>query len=248
MARGTVREGIFRLSGGNGHDFRAHEAEDDEGEREPDAHPAHRQEAAVGAEVLEANRAVLMHAGENRHSENDEDDDGAHFDHREPVLEFAEGADAARIHEDHNRGIEDHPRPGGCIWEPPLRVDCRSDRFPADSDRLRRPIGVANSEAGPAREVELGVDAEGAGCGMSNSHLREAAHQQQRDHGRKDVAEDHAWSGHAHRQSAAEEQAGTNGTADRHHGDLTLAQFARQATLVGDNVGVALRRRRVAGG
>ena len=126
-----------------------------------------------------------------------------------------------------------HAHTGVC-GKPVLRVDGSGDGFAAGGDGLRGPIGVADDEARPRRDVKISIDAEGARGRMRDCHLGEAVHEQQRDDRGEDVAEDDAGSSGADGEGAAEKESGADCAADGDHAELAFAELAREALLVGD--------------
>ena len=233
MARGTARCGILGFPGGDRDNFSANVAVNDEHQRHPHALPAVREKSAVRGEIARANRR-MTDAEQHRRAEDDEQDDRDHLDHREPVFKRAEAAHAARVHPQQSRGESHDPQPRRNIGEPPAAVDRDRGGFASDGDRLHRPVGVAHHEAGPASEVNFGMDTERPGGGMRHRHLRERAHQQQRDGRAEHEGEDHGRAGQAHGERAAEEQPGADGAADRDHRQLWRRELAVQASFLVD--------------
>ena len=82
-------------------------------------------------------------------AEDDEQHDRRHLDHREPVLERAEVAHRARVHVEQDEREGERPDPHRHARKPVGHVDAGGDRFAADGDHLRDPIGVADDEARP---------------------------------------------------------------------------------------------------
>ncbi len=90
----------------------------------------------------------------------DEENDGDHFDHGEPIFETAEAANVAGVDVEQGDGEDDNPEPLRSVWEPPLAIDSDGRGFAANRNALRRPIGVAHGEAGPLAYVDFGIDSE----------------------------------------------------------------------------------------
>src|SRR5208282_5970223 len=116
---------VLSFTSGDSKHLRADEAENNEHQRQPYSAPAIWQEASVGAEVVHPDRPLLMYTEQNRRAQQDEYDDGANFDHGEPVLKLAEGPDAASIHEDEHGRIKHHPDPSRALRKPPPGVNGR---------------------------------------------------------------------------------------------------------------------------
>ncbi len=89
----------------------------------------------------------------------------------------AEAAHAARIDIEQRDGEDENPEPLRGVRKPPLAIDGDSGGFAADGDALGGPIGVTDSESSPFVEIKLGIDAEGAGGWMGDSHFSESAHE-----------------------------------------------------------------------
>ncbi len=120
----------------------------------------------------------------------------------------------------------DDPDPLRDRREPEGKVngDCRDLR--ADGDDLDEGVGGANGEAGPLIEVGLRIDAEGAGDGMHDGHLRDGIGNDDRDDCAEEIRKDDAGTGQPNGDGTAKEEADADRAADGHHGQLALREPA----------------------
>ena len=191
-------------------------------------------------EIRQADRRRPADARQQGEAEPDEQHDGDDFDHREPVLDTAEAADAARVDEQQSGTERQDPNPLRRMRKPPLTVDGDRHCFPTDRNALRSPVAVAHHEAGPRVDVHLGVHAEGARSGVGDGHLRERAHEEQRDHGADEVADQHSRARRPDSEGTAQKQPGPDRTADRDHAELPRGQRTGELLTLLDRVRRAL--------
>ncbi len=162
-------------------------------------------------------------------AEQQEGSDGEEFERGKNVFDRPEGADVERVDED-QRGREQHDpeeaRHGG---EPETHVQGDGRNLCAQREDDAGPVGPADEEPGEGVEVDLGPVAKGAGGGVGDGHLGQAAHEQQRDERADEVRHQHGRAGERDGESRAEEQARADGAADGDHRKLGGRQGAAQA-------------------
>ena len=179
-------------------------------------------------DVRKAHGLAAADSRQQRCPKHDEQNDGHHFDHGEPVFKTAEAAHAARIDVQQRAGEAENPQPFRGIGKPPLAIDRNGGGFPADGDALRRPVGVTYREPGPGVQVDLRIHAERPGGRMRHRHLRKRAHQQQGNHRANEVAGDHGRTSRVDGERTAQKQARPDGAPDGDHGELLRAELAGQ--------------------
>src|ERR1039458_1345441 len=103
-----------------------------------------------------------------------------------------------------------------------------ASQYPA---RGNNPAPRAGNEAGPVVEVEVAIDAEGTGGGMSAGEFAEGEGDGPTDEGGEDEAEDDGGSGEFNGGGGAEEESGADGTADGDHGHLSGGELVAEAGL-----------------
>ncbi len=164
--------GILRFARRDRDDLRSDKAEDHECHRHPHAVEAGGEKPSMRGEVRKSDGWRRAESSEQGSAEHDEQNDGDYFDHREPIFKAAEAPDAAGVDVKQSGREHENPQPFRTMRKPPLAVDGDSDRVAADSNALRRPIRVADREAGPRIHVKFGVDSKRTGGGMGDRHLR----------------------------------------------------------------------------
>ena len=128
-------------------------------------------------------------------------------------------------------GKGEDPEDGGHARKPELHVGGGGDHLGSDGDGDGEPVAGAGNEAGPVVEVEVSIDAEGTGGGMSAGEFAEGQGDGPTDEGGEDEAEDDGGSGEFDGGGGAEEKSGADGTADGDHGHLSGGELVAEAGL-----------------
>ena len=229
MSDGAAR--VLGFAGGDRNHLDGEEAEEGDQDGSPGSPEAVGEEASEGGVVGEADRAATRGSEDDERAEDEEEQDGEEFEGGEAVLDCAEEADVHGVDGDEGEGEAEDPEPAGRGGEPEVHVDGDGGDLCAEGKDDAGPIGVADEEAGERTEVELRPCAEGAGGGMGDGHLGQAAHEEERDERADGVGDQHGGAGEADGEAGAEEEAGADGSADGDHGKLGGGETALQALL-----------------
>ena len=125
--------------------------------------------------------------------------------------------------------------------DPEIRADARkpgghvgggSDHFSADGEGEAEPVSGAGNESGELIEVEVAVDTEASGGGMSAGEFAEGHGDGPRNEGGGDEAEDGGGAGDFHGGAGAEEEAGADGASDGDHGHLSGGELVAESFFV----------------
>ncbi len=132
---------------------------------------------------------------------------------------------------------------------PEPHVDGDGGDLGSDSEDDGGPVAVADEESGERGDVVFGVGAEGAGGGVGYGHLGERSHEKEGDEGADGVGDEDGRACEADGKGAAEEEAGSDGSADGDHGELGGGEGLLETLFaVGDvSEGAGLGGRHVAG-
>ena len=178
--------------------------------------------------VLRCDAAAEQQGG----ADHDEGDDGRELDHGEPELDASVGADAAQIDDEQHSGEDDDPDVGTHAGKPVRHVGGGGDHFGADGEGEADPVSGAGDESGERVEVEIAVDAETAGGGMSAGEFAEGHGDGPVDEGGDEKTEDGGGAGDLHGRAGAEKKAGADGASDGDHGHLSGGELVAEAFFV----------------
>jgi hypothetical protein len=103
------------------------------------------------------------------------------------------------------------------------------DHLGSDGDGDAEPVAGARDEASPVIKVEVPIDAEGPGGGMSAGEFAEGEGDGPADEGGEDEAQDDGGPGEFDGGGGAEEKSGADGTADGDHRHLSSCELAAEA-------------------
>ena len=216
----------LRFAGGYGHEFHSAEGVNGEGDGQERGGWSEGKESAVGG-VLRSGASGEEQCG----AEHDEGGDDGDLDHGEPEFEAPVGVDAEQISREQEAGKSSDPDDGGHAWKPEVHVGGGGDHLGADGDGDGEPVSGAGDESGPLVEVEVSVDAEGTGGGMSAGEFAEGQGDGPADEGGEDKAEDDGGPGELNGGGGAEEESGADGAADGDHGHLSGGELVAKAGL-----------------
>ena len=134
-----------------------------EGEADNHRHANHRREAPgkrriAYCPVTPARRfSPFENTNDHRHTDDDKDDDGCHFNQREPVFRFAETAHGDVVQQEDDRQEQGAPDPAGRVREPPGHHQLCRDEVNGDGHRPVVPVVPAQREAEAFLNVFLSV-------------------------------------------------------------------------------------------
>ena len=216
-----------RFAGGDRDHFDPAEAVDSEG------HGNERRPETFGKES--ALRVVLRSDASTEQqgrADYDKDDDGGELDHGEPELGASVGVNAAQIQDEQHAGEDNDPNIGTHAGEPRRHVSGGGDHLGADGEGQAHPVSGPGNESGEGVEVEVAVDAETPGGGMSAREFAESHGDGEVDECSDQKTQNSRRAGDFHSGAGAEKQAGSNGAADGDHGHLSGRKLVAEAFFV----------------
>ncbi len=177
--------------------------------------------------VLRRRVTVHKEQGAQRHEGCDCDD----LHHGKPEFEAAILAHIDQVDQQQAQRKTGDPDNPWNTREPPPHVDPGRDQFGADGNRDGGPVSAPGKKACPVVEVEVAVDAKRTGGWVSAGQFSERAGHREVDKSGQQVTENDGWPGEPDGAGGTEQQAGSNRSANRDHGDLPGAKFVTKSLL-----------------
>ena len=153
---------VLRLTGGNADDFDAAVSEHHHLQRHHHSQPAVAEEAAVAPQVMNPRRLAAVADPPDNDAEpgEDHDDNGGHFEEREPELQLAKHLDAHQVDGADDQHHAEHPDPVRHRREPDAHVDAEGGNVGDGDDQDFKAVGPAGDIARQSAEVFLGIAGE----------------------------------------------------------------------------------------
>ncbi|CRK49391.1 hypothetical protein RHCRD62_10246 [Rhodococcus sp. RD6.2] len=173
--------------------------------------------------------------------DDDERDDGDDLDESEPELGFTEGLHRREVERDQEYDGGERRDPQGQRTPPVGHVAGDRDDVGDAGDDPAEPVRPAGEEAGPRSEVVACEVGEGPVPGVRQQQFAHRPHDEEQHRADDHVDEQHRGPGQGDGLARAHEQAGADGTADRHELDVPVGQLPGQAgfSILGrDDLGV----------
>ena len=218
---------IFRFTGSDADKLGALEREADN-----HRHANHRREAPgkrriAYCPVTPARRfGPFENTNDHRHTDDDKDDDGCHFDQREPVFRFAETAHGDVVQQEDDGQEQGAPDPARRIWEPPVHHQLCGDKVNGDGDRPVVPVVPAQREAEAFFNIFLTVGRERTGYRHVRGQFAETGHQEVHHQANQDIREKcPTRAGCRNRCARGNEKTCTDGAANGDHRQVTRLEF-----------------------
>ncbi len=164
-------------------------------------------------------------------AERDEGGNDSDLDHGEPEFEASVAVDAEQVDGEKEGGKGEDPEDGLYARKPEVHVGGGGDHLGSDGDGDGEPIAGAGDEARPVIEVEVSIDTEGTGGGMSAGEFAEGERDGPADESGEDEAEDDGGAGEFDSCGSAEEESGADGAADGDHGHLSGGELMAESGL-----------------
>ena len=218
---------IFGFARGNTNKLGALEREADD-----HRHAYHRGETTGKRRVIDGPVAparrlrAFKDTDDHHHADNNKDDNGGHFDQREPVFRFAKAFNRDPVQQEHNTEEQGAPDPTRRIREPVAHYQLRRHEVNGDGHRPVIPVVPAQREAKALFDIILTIGRKGTRYRHIRRQFAQAGHQEI-DHQTDQNIGKQCAAGACLRNSCTRcnEKTCTDGTANSDHGQVARLQF-----------------------
>lgn len=178
----------------------------------------------------------MVRAASEGEDEREEDDahDGYNLEAGQPELELAEESDAEVIYADYGNQEyrNEHSWVDAVTWYPVLNNKRSGRELVGRDDDILEPVGPSEGEAQAWIAEARRVSREAGAHGKPGRHLAEGGHDEEDDEADDGIGEkDGCGAGLGQGLARADDETGSDGAADRNHGDVPGLQPSLQRRL-----------------
>ena len=181
--------------------------------------------------IVTGNRNRTKHGKQADHNEHD---NRKHLNGCEPEFRLAIQPHRQNIEHEHHRNEGGGPNPRGRIRKPTLHQQTGCREFRSERHRPIQPVEHGDGERGAGADETLRIQVKAARIRHGHRQFAKAEHHKIHKHGSDAIRDDRAKrAGLVNRVAGAEEQARTDHTTQRNHGQMAGFHLAFKTALLG---------------